>query len=215
MLTFMVRRLLLMIPTLIIISIIAFIVIELPPGDFVTTRIKQMMELGEYSEEALENLRHRYGLDRPMYQRYWIWISKFTRGDFGYSLSWNKPVRELLISRFALTALVSLLSLLFTWIVAFPIGIYSAVNRYSFADFFWTVIGFLGLAIPNFLFALLLMFLSYKYLPNVGIGGLFSEKYLMASWSWGKFVDLTIDLLLVPTTDLLLAQKADLSLVQF
>ncbi len=190
MLTYIARRLLLMIPTLAIISIIVFIVIELPPGDFVTTRIIQMVETGQYSEEAVANLRHRYGLDRPVYSRYWMWITRFVKGDFGYSLSWNKPVRELLSSRFALTALISLLSLLFTWAMAFPISIYSAVRQDSMGDLLWTFIGFLGLAIPNFLLALILMFLSYKYFPDIGVGGLFSRQFELAAWSWAKFIDL-------------------------
>ena len=188
--TYISRRLLLMVPTLLLISVIAYGVIELPPGDFVTTRIGQLIEQGEYSEEALQNLRARYGLDRPLYYRYFKWLSRFLIGDLGYSLSWNKPVRELLLARFVLTALVALLSLLFTWVVAFPIGIYSAINKYSVTDFLWTIVGFVGLAIPNFLFALILMYLSYKYLPSVGIGGLFSEHYQTAPWSFGKLFDL-------------------------
>ena len=183
------RRFLLMIPTLLIISIISFIIIELPPGDIVTTRLAQMTRQ-KVSQELIENLRHRYGLDRPVYVRYFIWISNFVRGDFGYSLYWNKPVKDLILSRFALTALISLLSLFFTWVMAFPIAIYSAVRQYSLADFFWTVVGFLGLAIPNFLLALVLMVLSYKYFPNLGIGGLFSSQFQGAAWSWGKFVNL-------------------------
>ncbi len=190
MLTYIARRLLLMIPTLAAISVIAFVVMELPPGDFVSTRILQMTQSGTYSEEAVANLRHRYGLDRPVYSRYWMWITRFVKGDFGYSLSWNKPVGVLLRSRFALTALISLLSLLFTWTMAFPIGIYSAVRQYSMGDLLWTFIGFLGLAIPNFLLALILMFLSYKYFPDVGVGGLFSQQFQGAAWSWAKFVDL-------------------------
>ncbi len=183
------RRFLLMIPTLFIISIISFIIIELPPGDIVTTRLAQMTRQ-KVSQELIENLRHRYGLDRPVYVRYFIWISNFVRGDFGYSLYWNKPVKDLILSRFALTALISLLSLFFTWVMAFPIAIYSAVRQYSLADFFWTVVGFLGLAIPNFLLALVLMVLSYKYFPNLGVGGLFSSQFQGAAWSWGKFVNL-------------------------
>ncbi len=183
------RRFLLMIPTLFIISIISFIIIELPPGDIVETRLEQMRRM-DIPEEMIESLRHRYGLDRPVYVRYFIWISNFVRGDFGYSLFWNKPVRELIGSRFALTALISLLSLLFTWVMAFPIAIYSAVHQYSLADYFWTFVGFVGLATPNFFLALILMFLSYKYFPNLGVGGLFSQQFEGAPWSWGKFVNL-------------------------
>ncbi len=190
MLTYIARRFLLMIPTFFLISIVAFMVIELPPGDFVTSRIMALMEDGDTMSLAeVENLRHIYGLDKPLYHRYWMWITKFVRGDLGYSLSWRRPVRELLASRFALTALLSLLSLLFTWTVAFPIGIYSAVRKYSLADYFWTFIGFMGLAIPNFLFALILLFLTYKYFPDVGVGGLFSDQFQLAPWSWAKFVN--------------------------
>ena len=148
-----------------------------------------MMRMNE-TEEMIQNLRHRYGLDRPSYIRYWNWISRFVTGDFGYSLFWNRPVGELIGERFALTALIALLSLLFTWIMAFPIGVFSAVRQYSLGDYFWTVVGFLGLAIPNFLLALLLMYFSYKYLPNIGVGGLFSQHFESAPWSWGKLVNL-------------------------
>ena len=190
MVTYLVRRFFLMILTLVIISMIAFIVIELPPGDFVTTQIQQMVQSGSYSEEDLANLRARYGLNRPLLVRYWKWASKFARGDFGFSLSWRKPVRELIGARFAMTAMISLLSLLFSWVVAFPIGILSAVRKYSFWDVFWTFIGFLGLATPNFLLALIFMYLSYKYFPNIGVGGLFSLGFQDAPWSWAKFADL-------------------------
>lgn len=190
MITYLVRRLFIMIPTIFIVSIISFIIIDLPPGDWVTTNLSRVTLQGEVTVEMIENLRRRYGLDEPLYIRYWIWISKFVRGDFGYSLSWNCPVRDIVASRFALTVLISLLSLLFTWVVAFPIGIYSAVRQYSFADFFWTFVGFLGLAIPNFLLALLLLFFSYKFFPDLGVGGLFSRQFQGAPWSLDKFVNL-------------------------
>ncbi len=189
MFTHLYRRLLIMIPTLALISVVSFFVMELPPGDFVTSRIAQMKQ-EEISNEFIENLRHQYNLDRPVYVRYWIWISKFARGDFGYSLAWEMPVRELIASRFMFTALISILSLLFTWTLAFPIAIYSATHQYSPTDYFWTFVGFLGLAIPNFLLALILMFLSYRYFPNIGIGGLFSSEFERAVWSWGKFLNL-------------------------
>lgn len=189
MFSYIARRCLIMIPTLFLISILVFIVVELPPGDVIQIRLQQMMRMNE-TEEMIQNLRHRYGLDRPSYIRYWNWISRFVTGDFGYSLFWNRPVGELIGERFALTALIALLSLLFTWIMAFPIGVFSAVRQYSLGDYFWTVVGFLGLAIPNFLLALLLMYFSYKYLPNIGVGGLFSQHFESAPWSWGKLVNL-------------------------
>jgi len=189
MFTYIARRFLLMIPTFFIISILVFIIIELPPGDVVTIRLTQMKRT-HVTQETIENLRHIYSLDKPIYVRYFIWISRFVKGDFGYSLYWSKPVKELILNRFALTALISLLSLLFTWVVSFPIAIYSATHQYSLADFFWTFIGFLGLAIPNFLLALVLMVFSYKYFPNLGVGGLFSQQFQGAPWSWGKFLNL-------------------------
>lgn len=179
-----------MIPTLLLLSVLAFIVIELPPGDFVTSRILALLEDGDAASlEEADNLRSIYGLDRPAYQRYFRWISRFLVGDFGYSLSWGISVWDLIASRFAITALLSLMSLLFAWAVAFPIGVLSAVRKYSFGDYFWTVIGFIGLAVPNFLLALILMYLTYLYFPDLGIGGLFSAEYQMAPWSWGKFIN--------------------------
>lgn len=191
MFAYILRRCLLMIPILIAVSIISFIVMELPPGDFVTSRMLQLIEnRSDVTEEILENLRERYGLNKPAYVRYWLWITNFIKGDLGYSLAWQKPVRELLLSRFVLTATLSMITLLSTWVIAFPIGIYSAVRPYSLADFFWTFIGFFGLAVPNFLIALVLMFLSFRYFPEIGIGGLFSQEFQRAVWSWPKFADL-------------------------
>ena len=187
---YVVRRALIMVVTLAAISIIAYVVIELPPGDYVSYQILAMTEQGTFSDEEVENLRQRYGLDRPVTVRYVRWITNFVQGDFGYSLSWHKPVREMIGGRFAMTALISMLSLLFTWAVSFPIGVLSAVRQYSFWDIFWTFIGFLGLAIPNFLLALILLYLSSKYFPGIEVGGLFSREYQIAAWSWAKFFDL-------------------------
>lgn len=186
--SYIVRRCLIMIPTLFAISILVFIVIELPPGDVVAIRLQRLMRMNE-TQEMIENWRHRYGLDRPAYVRYWRWISRFVTGDLGYSLSWSMQVYDVIAERFVLTAVISLLSLLFTWVMAFPIGIFSAVRQYSLGDYFWTVIGFLGLAIPNFLLALILMFLSYKYFPDLGVGGLFSQQFEGAPWSLAKVVN--------------------------
>ncbi len=187
---YVVRRALIMVVTLAAISLIAYVVIELPPGDYVSYQILAMTEQGTFSDEEVENLRQRYGLDRPVTVRYVRWITNFVQGDFGYSLSWHKPVRELIGGRFAMTALISMLSLLFTWAVSFPIGVLSAVRQYSFWDIFWTFVGFLGLAIPNFLLALILLYLSSKYFPGIEVGGLFSREYQIAAWSWAKFLDL-------------------------
>jgi len=187
MLSYIIRRLLIAIPTLVIISVISFIVIELPPGDYVDVYIKKM-QAQDISPETIQNLRHRYGLDKPPHLRYLLWAGNFVKGDFGYSLSWNKPVREILASRLALTITVSLASLLFTWAMAIPIGVFSAVRQYSVADYFWTFVGFMGLSVPGFLLALVAMFLAHKYL-NMSIGGLFSPEYQMAPWTWEKVLD--------------------------
>ena len=190
MLDYILRRVAIMVPTLLLVSVVCFIVIELPPGDIVTAL--GVREMGRYAatDEELESLRHRFGLDQPPVIRYLKWIRRFAVGDFGYSFLWHVPVKEILWSRFAVTALISGLSLLFTWLLAFPIAVYSATHQYSFGDFFWTVLGFAGLAIPNFLLALLLMFLSFKFFPDLGVGGLFSEAYEGAPWSVGKFFNM-------------------------
>ena len=178
-----------MIPTLAVISVISYIIIELPPGDYVTTYINQLMETGDVPAHVIENLRHQYGLDQPWYVRYLKWITRFLRGDMGYSLAWHQPVRDLIGARLLMSFLISFAALMFTWVVAFPVGIYSAVKQYSLGDYFFTFTGFLGLAIPNFLLALILMYLAYKYL-DTGVGGLYSKEYQGSPWSFGKVIDL-------------------------
>jgi len=179
-----------MIPTLIIISVISFIIIQLPPGDYLTSYIAQLSETGESVDEAvIASLKKRYGLDQPMYIQYFMWINGVLHGDFGQSFEWNKPVSELIWERLALTMAVSLFSLIFTYVVAIPIGIYSATHQYSIGDYFFTFVGFLGLATPNFLLALVLMFLFYKYF-GLSVGGLFSPEFVEAPWSWAKVIDM-------------------------
>jgi len=161
----------------------------LPPGDYVSTVVNRLRATGDVPEYVIENLRNQYGLGKPWYYRYWKWISRFVQGDLGYSLAWHQPVGPLIGRRLLLSITVSLSSLLFVWVVAFPIGIYSAVRQYSAGDYIFTALGFLGLSIPNFLLALLIMYLAYKYL-DVSVGGLFSVEYQQAAWSWGKAWDL-------------------------
>ena len=181
---------LMMIPTLIAISIISFTIIQLPPGDFLTTYVAQLSASGEGIDQAeLEALRHRFGLDQPIYIQYLQWVWNFVRGDFGHSFEWNKPVRALIGERISLTIMISTCTLLFTWIISVPIGIYSAVRQYSWVDYFLTFFGFIGLATPNFLFALILLWFSYAYL-GMSIGGLFSPQFIEAPWSIAKFLDL-------------------------
>jgi peptide/nickel transport system permease protein len=165
--------------------------IQLPPGDYLTSYISSLQQAGQpISVEQIEGLKRQFGLDKPMHIRYFKWIvGGMFRGDFGYSFGWQRPVSEVIGKKLFLTLIISLLSLLFCWIIAFPIGIYSAVKQFSHCDYIFTLIGFLGLYIPAFLLALILMFLGYKYF-GISIGGLFSPGYLQAAWSWGKLVDL-------------------------
>lgn len=191
MIQFTLRRILYMIPTLFIISIISFTIIQLPPGDYLTSVVTAMTATGETIDQAaLAAMEQRYGLGQPVYVQYWKWISGILlRGDFGQSFEWNQPVNELIWGRLALTFVISLVTLLFTWVVAFPIGIFSAVRQYSIGDYIATIIGYVGLAIPNFLLALILMYVAFKYL-NQSVGGLFSPEYGDAALSWAKVWDL-------------------------
>lgn len=191
MLTYIVRRLLYMIPTLFAISIVSFVIIQLPPGDYLTTLQAQMLQRGEEIDlQTLEIYEERYGLNQPVYVQYWKWISGIvSEGDFGDSFEWERPVSEMIWGRLTLTFLLSLSTLLFGWIIAFPIGIYSAVKKYSFGDHLATFIGFLGLAVPDFLFALVVMYIAFDWFGQ-SVGGLYSPEYVDAPWSWGKFLDL-------------------------
>lgn len=191
MLKYIVRRLLLMIPTMFAISLVSFLIIQLPPGDYLDSLVAGMAAQGTTVDQAqLAALADRYGLDQPLYVQYWKWMSGILlRGDFGQSFEWNRPVSSLIWERLGLTFVVSLSSMLFIWVVAFPIGIYSAVKKYSLGDYVATFIGFIGLAIPNFLLALVLMFIASRYFGQ-SIGGLFSPEYTGAPWSWGRVVDL-------------------------
>ena len=188
--TFVMRRVLLMIPTLVFISIVSFLLIQLPPGDFLDSYIAQLGQTGEMvDEEVVDSLRQRYGLGQPFYVQYLKWAAGFLRGDFGQSFEWNRPVNELIWERLLLTILLSSLTLIFVWVVSIPIGIYSATHQYSIFDYSFTFLGFIGLATPNFLLALVLMFIASFYF-DTSVGGLFSSEYLEAAWSLGKVIDL-------------------------
>ncbi|NEE00385.1 ABC transporter permease [Phytoactinopolyspora halotolerans] len=191
MLTYIARRVLMMIPTLFLISLASFFIIQLPPGDFLSTYAAGMSaQNAEVAQETLEALEQRYGLDQPFYVQYWYWISNIVCcGDFGQSFEWNRPVSSLIWDRLTLTMLLAIVSTLFTWFVAFLIGTYTAVRQYSVGDYFWTFVGFIGLATPNFLLALVLMWISFRYFGQ-SVGGLFSPEYESAPWSIGKAVDL-------------------------
>lgn len=191
MIEYIIRRVFYMVPTVVAVSLVAFIVIQLPPGDFLTSLVAGMAAQGEAIDEAaLVALRERYGLGQPMYVQYWKWISGIVlRGDFGQSFEWNQPVNRLIWERMALTFTLSLSTLLFVWAVALPIGIYSAIRKYSIGDYIATFFGFIGLATPSFLIALVLMYISFRYFGH-SVGGLFSPEYVGAPWSWGKFFNM-------------------------
>ncbi|MBS3848511.1 ABC transporter permease [Devosia sp. J2-20] len=191
MLKYIIKRLLYMIPTLFGISMIAFMIIQLPPGDYLTSLIARMSENGENVDPAqIAQLRAVYGFDDPIWVQYGKWISGILfRGDFGYSFDWNRPVSELIWERMGSTLAISVAALLFVWAVALPIGIFSAMRRHSVGDHVATLFGFIGLAIPNFILALTLMYVSYKYLGQ-NVGGLQSQEFIDAAWSMPKFLDL-------------------------
>lgn len=188
---YILKRLLFVIPTLIAISIVSFIIINLPPGDYVDRLVAEGKNRGEnMSQEQIGGLRTIYGLDKPFTEQYVRWISNIVlHGDFGDSFRWNLPVSKLIGERLALTVALSLSTLIFIWLVAIPIGILSAVRQYSRWDYFFTFIGFVGLAVPNFLLALALMYISFKHFGQ-SVGGLFSPEYLDAPWSLEKVWDL-------------------------
>jgi peptide/nickel transport system permease protein len=190
MIAFLVRRLVLAILTVWAVSVLSYVVIQLPPGDYITSYIAQMSASGSaVSEQEAQMLREQYGFDQPIYIQYIRWMSMVLRGNFGMALEYGRPVAEVIGDRIWLTMIVSGAAILFTWLVALPIGIYSAVRQYSFGDYVATFIGFIGLAIPSFMLALILMYLGFKYF-NANIGGLFSEQYAQAPWSLAKLWDL-------------------------
>lgn len=190
MLEFLTRRILLLVPTVIFISMIAFVVIQLPPGDFLTSYIATLQAAGENVDSAqIESLRQQYGLGEPIHIQYFKWVSGMFQGNFGQSLQWKAPVKDLIWERLVLTVVLSLTSLLFIWAVAFPVGIYSAIKQYSPGDYFFTFLSFVGLGVPNFLLALIIMWVAYSRF-GLTVGGLFSPEYASAPWSAGKVVDL-------------------------
>lgn len=188
--TYIIRRILLMIPALLVISFVSFGIIVLPPGDFLTTYVIQLAATGtRVSAATLDSLREAYGIGQPFYIQYWKWISQILlEGDFGMSFEWNQPVSDLLWGRLGTTLLVSGIALMFTWIVAFPIGVISSVRQYSLTDYVSTFAAFLGLAVPDYLLALVLMVIAFVFF-GADISGLTSLQYANSPWSWDKFVD--------------------------
>jgi len=192
MIAYIIRRCLLAIPTLVAISIISFVIIQLPKGDYLDRRIQQLEEQFGDSTSArarAEELRKRYGLRKPMWQRYLKWIWGFVGGDFGESFEYEREVNELIWERLGFTVLISVASLLFTYAVAIPLGIYSATHQYKWSDHFLTFLSFVGMSLPAFLVALALMVFAFEVF-RVPLFGLFSSYYEGAPWTWGKLTDL-------------------------
>jgi peptide/nickel transport system permease protein len=194
MVTYLVRRAVLAILTMFAISILAFVIIQLPPGDYITAYIAQMSGSGSFvSEQEAESLRQQYGLNKPVYVQYIRWMGLVARGNFGMALEWGRPVADVIGDRLWLTMIVSLSAIIVTWVLALPIGIYSAVRQYSPGDYVATLIGFIGLAVPSFMLALVIMYFGFT-LFNANVGGLFSPGMAEARWSLAKAWDLVLHL---------------------
>ena len=194
MLSYIVHRILIMIPTLIAISIVIFTIINLPPGDYFSTYIAELQNSGEVADLAKINfLKAQYGFDRPLWEQYIFWAGGLLHGDMGYSFAYNLPVNQVVGDRLLMTFIVSLSTILFTYIVAFPIGVYSATHQYSWSDHLLTLLGFLGLATPSFLLALVLLYLANVYF-GISIGGLMDPKYVDQPWNFGKVLSVAAHL---------------------
>lgn len=190
MLRFILRRLLLMIPTLLAVSVISYAIIEVPPGDYMDAYVEQLIQQQMAVDPAeIAALRARYGLDQPAYMRYLHWMSNLLQGDLGRSLEWNQPVAKLILARLPWSMAISLISLALSYSIAIPIGLYSATHQYSPGDYLATLVGFIGLATPEFLLALIILWYYFVATGNVAVG-LFSDQYVMAPWSFAKFIDL-------------------------
>lgn len=190
MLRYLINRTLMAIVTIAAISMLSFAIIQLPRGDYINSYVAQQTASGtEISRQEAENLREQYGLDKPAWVQYLRWLGKMMHGDFGMSLEWQRSVSSVIGERLLMTVILTLAAVIFTWVIALPIGIYSAVRQYSLLDYLFTLIGFLGLAIPSFLLALILMYIGFKYF-NADIGGLFSAEYVNAPWSSARVWDL-------------------------
>ncbi|MCB0056511.1 MAG: ABC transporter permease [Caldilineaceae bacterium] len=189
--SYIIRRVLAGVVTIWAATVITFVVIQLPPGDFVTAYIANLQSTGTILSTAeAESLRIQYGLDRPIHVQYAKWMGLMLKGNFGMAMEYNRPVREVIGDRMLITIIVSLAAVLFIWVLALPIGIYSAVRQYSIGDYVFTFIGFIGIAIPNFMLALIVLYVSFKYFDVQNIGGLFSPEMAMEPWGWPKIWDM-------------------------
>jgi len=190
MLNFVLRRLLHMIPTLLMISILVFVVIQLPPGDFIDSLQAELAASDSQADrEELAALRKQYNLDKPKYVQYLYWIGGFVRGEFGYSFEWRRPVGQLIWDRLGMTVLLSLGAMVFVWVIAIPLGIYSSRHKNSLGDYAASAIAFVGISVPNFVLAMCALYVSVFWFGS-SAGGLFSPQYGFADWDWGKLLDL-------------------------
>ncbi|MBC06570.1 ABC transporter permease [Thalassospira sp.] len=188
MLTYLARRLFVMIPTLFLISVLVFVIIQLPPGDFLTTYLNELQAQGEAVDPAkIEFLKRQYGLDQPIYIQYAEWAWGLLQGDLGFSFEYNLPVTDVVGDRLWLSLVLNFSTVIFIYIVSFPIGIYSATRQYSWGDYGFTLLGFLGLAMPNFLFALILLYYA-NVVFGTSIGGLMDPEYINQGWSFAKMM---------------------------
>jgi len=190
MLSYIARRILYMVIMIILVSFVSFLIIELPPGDFLTQKLQELQARGDRSaQQRIAEYRARYKLDQPVMERYWNWITNFVKGDFGESFEFERPVKEIIGQRALMSVLLALSSITIVWCLAIPIGVYSATHQYSLGDQVITTLSFLGLGMPGFLLALLVLFFAMMVL-NQEVGGLFSREYQNAPWSLGRVIDL-------------------------
>ncbi|RAW11385.1 MULTISPECIES: ABC transporter permease [Paenibacillus] len=210
MLEYILKRILLAIPVVVVISFIVFYIIQLPPGDYVSSYSAKMSASGDIMTQAeMDDMRANLGLDRPIYEQYFVWVKKIIlHGDFGFSFNYNKPVMAVIQQYMGLTLVVSLVTMAFHYIIAIPVGIYTAVKQYSAGDYFFSGLSFIGMATPNFLLAIILMFFSYKWFGNPLLG-LFSNEYVNAPWSMDKVKDL-MQHMVIPVIVIGLSGTADL-----
>jgi peptide/nickel transport system permease protein len=198
MFAYVIRRLFVMIPTLLAISFLIFVIIQAPPGDYLSTVIAECQSRGESGcQDKMTFLRDQFHLGEPFIKQYAYWVWGLLQGDLGYSFEYQLPVSQVVGDRLWLTMIVAFATVLFTWIVAFPIGVYSATHQYSLSDYAVTFFGMLGLAVPSFLLALVLLYLANVYL-GISIGGLMDPQYTGQPWSWGKLHSI-LQHLLIPT----------------
>ena len=188
--SFILRRLLLLVPTLFMISLISFVIIELPPGDYMTSYIANRMALGDsVRQDEIDALIKQYGLDQPAPVRYTKWLGNVLQGNFGFSFEWQLPVSDLIWDRLGLTVVVAFAALMFSWVIGLVVGVLSAVYQYSIGDYIFTALSFIGLGTPNFLLALIMMWVAFRYF-DANISGLFSQEFTGAPWSIAKFGDM-------------------------